>query len=161
MIFIDKIKQFLSRPYLMYEYDTKRKIYAILFIVIFSATFIYIYKPFDLNHLTEHEIQILLWVHGLVNLLILISFFFILPLTFGGYFKEENRTIFRHILAGMILFISASETHRYVNHYFGELPFHTFKDSVVLTLGIGIFPPFFLFSACCSENERGGFKTKY
>ena len=138
------IKQFLSRPFLMWEYTTKNKLLTMFFTEVYFAAFIYIYLPFNFNYLTEQQVLFFVIMHGLVNIVILGFFYFVAPLTFNGYFHEKNRTIFREALWVVLLFFSASESHRYVGNIINVYPEGTMLTSLGITLAIGIFPFFIL-----------------
>ena len=134
------IKQFLSQPFLMWEHTTKRKIITILSLVIFCAVFIYVYQPFGYGLLSQKTNVILILMHALMNIVWLSFFYFVIPLGFNGFFKDESRTIGKEIIWVVTLILIITEGNRIINNFLDGLPYTSYLAALGFTIGIGIFP---------------------
>ncbi len=156
MIFIDKIKQFLSQPFLIWEYTTIRKIIVILSFQVFSISFIYFYTPFDFNNVPKIDRFLLVLAQSLWSTFILSIFYFVVPLSFRGYFKDSNRTIFRESVWVVSLVVCAALGHRSITLLFGDIPFRTIFGAIGLVVSISIFPFFILLLLAINRMTKIG-----
>ena len=134
------IKEFLTQPFLMWEYTTIRKIVAILSIQVYNAAFFYFFTPFDYNTLTNQNLLINILINLVWTTFVLSVFYFLVPFGFKGYFKDKNRTFFREIMWVLGVLFFASAGHRYINNSIFKFQYHSIIDALALTISIGVFP---------------------
>jgi len=138
----DKLNQYLSRSFPVWEYTKTRKIWMIIFIEIFSISFKFIYKPFGELNIPEDKKLFFYLGHMLINLTILWFQLFALPKLFKGYFNEKNRTVFREVIWVLLLFFLLTICHasfNFADKVYLVIP-HSLLDSLYINLSIGVFP---------------------
>ena len=136
---VQRFKNWLLKPFYIWEYTTRRKIIFILLIELFSIGFKVFYQP-EFLKLPVMENLYFYISHGLVNILVLWLFLFIIP-RYSGFFSEERRTILSEALLIILLFISLTYCHAVLiifdsNMTLGE----SLAESLIVNLKIGVFP---------------------
>ena len=155
MNYLKAIKTFLSQPFLMWEYTIKRKVIATIFIVVFSGFFVYFFTPFSYNHLPNEDLLIQVLLHTLLNIIVVSFFYFVIPLGFNGYFRDENRTIFREAVWVVALVLCSAAGHNQID-IFDKLPMQTGPNALWYTVTIGIFPFFTLLLLAIVRKAKEG-----
>lgn len=138
-VVIKNIKKFLLRPFLMWEHTAARKLMVIIFFVVVSNVFIQIYRPFIFHSMSASDIRLLMVAHSSVTVIVLLFFYFILPLG-GHYFKDNHRTFGREIIWAIGILLSAGLGHRIVNNFFNPFSDISFNASLGFTAGISVLP---------------------
>ena len=87
------------------------------------------------GELLMHILPNSIWSAALVSF-----FYFVIPYSLKGYFKDENRTVFREIIWVSLLLVISAFGHRYINNDIFGLSPHSFSYALGIATGISIFP---------------------
>ncbi len=136
----ERIKDWLLRPFYVWEYTTTRKIVLIILCEIFSVGFKILYQP-ELIKLPFSTHSMFYIGHGVVNILVLITVLFVFPYIFNGYFKESRRTVLREILWIASLLALLTFSHAVLVVIESNLTVsESIRQSLYVNLKIGVFP---------------------
>lgn len=137
----NKSKSWFNRPY-FYNDSISYKLYASFGLSIFSGLFIWFFRPFNINHVTQNfeEYAFICAVIILVDLLI---YFFILNKLFPKFFDAKKWTVGKHLISVVVLLLQGAVITWIFNYRFYDdtnVSSQTFLSFLRFTLGIGIFP---------------------
>lgn len=141
----EKIKNYFSKPFLVWEITPQRKWLLFILIMLFSVVFKLVYHPFGIK-LDKGLIFFL--HHGAISATVLFFQLFFLPKIFAGYFHESVRTLSRQILWTVVLFTLLIVFHGIYNKIFSPFYISIYDvliNSAWVNLGIGVYPIMVIF----------------
>ena len=92
----------LQQPYPLWD-NKLRKFYSSAGISIFVFLFLYVFKPFGLNHFEGAEDIVIFIGYGLVSFVLLILLQFVVPSLLPTVFTEERWMVYKEILFTLII----------------------------------------------------------
>lgn len=109
---LNKIKNWLNKPYYSPINNTYKLIIAIAFGLIVTL-FLIIFQPFNI-HLLGKNAALFCLGYGVISVLTIVFILFFLPLIFKKYFSPDTRTILKQlILLNLTVIVAASIAYPY------------------------------------------------
>lgn len=141
---LEQFKNWCNKPYFLID-DFKIKLSMVLGVGIFTLLFIFVFKPYGIEHVI-HSNCILIFGYGFLVSLSLFIAYFILPKLFPYYFSIRSWTVQKE--ASFLLssfFIICVSNYFYHNAFVAiYMPKFSFFRFASFVLSIGVFPVLFI-----------------
>lgn len=133
--------QFLKQPYPTHSFEKSLK--SPIIVSIFVFVFLAVFQPFDIKSMPDSLTKyIVLSGYGLATFAGMLLVFFLVPILFKNYFREENWTLGKQILISSLnILIIGAANFLYSWWIFNfNFSFGSFLYFQFVTLAIGVFP---------------------
>lgn len=145
---ITRLLSWLVRPY-PYIYNSKLKFIIASAIGLFVFLFLYFFRPFEFNTLSNVERLFYQLLYGSITTLIILINFFIFPLIFPQFYKKNTWKVYKEILVTFEIFLVIAiliwSLSQFSSFYESNSPF-TLQFFIIATFSIGIIPlTFYIF----------------
>jgi len=137
-----KTKNWLLKPY-PFLTDNKLKIIISFTIGFFVSLFLFLFKPFEFNTLTNRERLYYQIIYGIITTSVILTNYFILPLIFPSFYKKDKWVIYKEVLSNFEIFFLIALLNWLISKFssfYHDDSYFTLSFFIIATFSIGIMP---------------------
>ncbi len=137
-----KTKNWLLKPY-PFLTDYKLKIIISFTIGFFVSLFLFLFRPFEFNTLTNRERLYYQIIYGIITTSVILTNYFILPLIFPSFYKKDKWVIYKEVLSNFEIFFLIALLNWLISKFssfYHDDSYFTLSFFIIATFSIGIIP---------------------